>query len=474
MSTQQPKSGDPARELLIAKGKLNALSAIIKLGHEGFQCSSLQDWAGHVVNNSLLAIKFDRSSVIDLRFALPSVLAVTGQPEPKANSEYTLALAALAKDFADIRKITLMDQTFLTENPHSAVTEEAANMLFESSQAVYLVPIRPSGSDSDTPNTILWIVEFHTKDQAAMAPALLALLAEHYSESLFFILNERKNNVIKAMTDRSKWFRPSRIFLYIIVVFLLACILVRIPQKVSAEFEIIPEEAAIVYAPFDGTLEKCNFKNGDTINSGDTVLTYNLEERLFELANAKNEFNRITAQLNLAESAAFKDEEKRGQIPLLKLQQEKMQIDIDKNAWYVERGDVKAETSGILNIGDTDKLSGKAVRAGDLLFEVLNADHLIANIALDERYSSILKEQFEATLYLNTRPELPIASQILSVSPKPVLNEKRLFCYQIRVKPEINSAELTWGMRGTARLSGSRVSLGYYLFRNLVLWYRQL
>ena len=467
-------AADPARELLLVKGKLNALSAILRLGHEAFTKHTLKEWAIHVVNNSVLAIPYDRSSLIDLRSAMPTVLAVSGQSEVNANSEFALNLCIAARELTSLKKITLLDENLQESLPSSAAVEEAFGYFNEVSEAIYFVPLRPAGTDENADTTLLWVVEFAKKEQAVIAPALLALLSEHYAESLFYILNERKTTLVQQVMDRRKMFKPSRIFLMLLLLFALACVIVRIPQKVSAEFEIVPENASIVYSPFDGVIEKCFFRSGTLVKRGEPVLQFNTEERQFSLAAAQNDYNKTSAQLDLTQRISFRDINQRGKIKLLELQQARSDIEIKRNQWYLKRSSVLAETDGILDIGDADKMEGKAVRAGEKLFEVSSITELAAMIYLDERYSSVLQNGYSVTLYLHSRPELPIASKVISISPKPVLTERKLFCYLIKVKPDIDAAELICGMRGIARISGDRVSLGYYLFRNLLLWYRQL
>jgi hypothetical protein len=63
---------------------------------------------------------------------------------------------------------------------------------------------------------------------------------------------------------------------------------------------------------------------------------------------------------------------------------------------------------------------------------------------------------------------------MISVSPKPVLTEKKVFCYLIRLKMLNYPAGIICGQRGIARISGPRIRLGYYLFRNIVLWWRRV
>ncbi|MDD3118487.1 MAG: HlyD family efflux transporter periplasmic adaptor subunit, partial [Victivallales bacterium] len=96
----------------------------------------------------------------------------------------------------------------------------------------------------------------------------------------------------------------------------------------------------------------------------------------------------------------------------------------------------------------------------------------IARVMLNERDASVLGDKLSVTLYLHTRPELPMTGKITSISPKPLLQRNGQFCYIIKIR--MDRDDLIFGMRGIARVSGGRVSLGYYLFRNVVLWWRRV
>ena len=98
---------------------------------------------------------------------------------------------------------------------------------------------------------------------------------------------------------------------------------------------------------------------------------------------------------------------------------------------------------------------------------------MVAEIMVNERDSSILHSDFKAELFLHTAPEKMISGTMLSVAQYPVLNEQNFYSYTVRVKlPESEEKSLRYGMRGIAKLAGEKVSLGYYLFKNLILYFR--
>jgi hypothetical protein len=466
---------DPQKEVMKLKGKLNALAAILRLGHEAFEKSNLEQWAVHVVNNSVLVVPYTRSAMVDLRGRWPKVLAVSGQPEVNSNSEYANHLLNLTQPLKDLSKITSLDEKLLEQRNSRQGAFDGLEYLLQYSKAVIAVPVIPSGEEAGA-GTLLWIIEFENKRTAGSAPSLLSLLCKHYSESVFFILNDKRKKFISDVIDRRKFFRPSRVIAGVVAVLLIAMFVIRIPQNVAAEFEIVPNQEHIYYAPFDGVIEECLHKSGEKIKKGELILRYNTDERQYNLASAKNAYNKISAQLELVQQQSFKDIRKRGQVRLMEIQKEKTAVEIKKNDWYLKKSNVVAENSGILDIGDADKLEGKAVRSGEKLFEILSTagENLIALIALDERYASVLTGgNTNVTLYLHAQPEKAITGKILAISPKPVLTERKLYCYLIRFKPQV-AEHMMCGMRGVARVTGVKVRLGYYLFRNLVLWWRQV
>ncbi|HBC87891.1 MAG TPA: hypothetical protein DCZ94_13125 [Lentisphaeria bacterium] len=462
------------KENLLLKGKLNALSAIIRIGHEAFEKQDLIQWAGHVVNNSILAISYNRSALLDMRGPQPKIISVSGQAAVNHNSEYCLELLSLARPFTKISKITAVDKESLSAVGAGPEAVASLEYMLRTCEALYLVPISVPGTKSDETGNFLWFIDFSQKEQAAVAPAILSLLREHYGESLFFILNRQRTPMVKRFMDRREWMRPSRILLILFILFLISSVAVRVRQAVSADFEIAPEKEIIAYSPFEGRVATCHFKSGSTVKNGDVVLEFDTEERVFNLNSAKNEYNRTSAQFDLIQRQSFQDVAKRGQVKLLELQREKSSIDIKRNQWYLDRSTVRAEADGVLDIGEADKLEGKAMRPGEKLFEVLETKSLVARIYLDERNASVIGPECKVALYLHARPESTLNGTVISISPKPVLTETKKYCYLIKVKLDDKQQNLICGMRGIARVSGKKVSLGYYLFRHMVLWYRQL
>jgi hypothetical protein len=464
------------KEVLSLRGKVNALSAVLRLGHEAFDKHTLDELAIHIVNNSRIVSPYVRASLVDIRSGWPKILAVMGQPEVNANTEYCINLVNLVQPFSHLEKLTMPTVALLEEIKARRGAFDALEYFSGYDRQLLLMPIPVAHTvKGGHQKPFIWVLEYTNDVNMNSAGSLLPLICQHYGEALALLLKDGRRKLIHHELNRSNWLKPSKLAVIIAIVFFIAMFAVRVSQSVSADFEIVPAKENNYYAPFDGIIAKCFMKNGDTVKAGDKVLAYDTNEREFDLAGAVNIFNKTSAQLDLVQQQSFKDISKRGEVRLLELQKEKSEISITRNKWYIVKSLIKAEQNGILSIGEKDKLEGKAVRAGDKLFEVLTTGNLHAMVLIDEQNASVLGPDCKITMYLHAKPEMPIVGTIIATSPKPTLTEKKTYCYQIRLElNQSQQSELICGMRGVARVSGARVSLGYYLFRNLVLWWRRI
>ena len=452
------------------KGKLNVMSAIMRLGHEAFRRKGLVAVSGHIVNNSRLVVRYDRSALVDLRTGKARLITLIGQSEPSVNSEYSTQLLRLAEFFPDLTEKIVVTEELLAERQADATAMEAFRYLSANTQSLLLLPLREPNSEIGNTRLFLWVVEFF-EPMPPTADAILALLAESYNEAVWSTVNARREWF-------SGWFKtkgkvtPVRVFQSLVLLFVLALIFGRINQNVAADFEVVPQDKQICYAPYDGVIKGLEQLNGRAVNKGSVLISYDTDELRFKLADAQKSFDETSAKADLIRNTSFTDNSKLGDIKLLEIQKEKEKINIEKMQWYLSRSKIVAGYNGIFVVENEDSWNGKAVRAGDELCQIFNPEVKIARVMLNERDASVLEGKLSITLYLHTRPESPMTGEIDSISPKPLLQKNGQFCYIIKIK--MNREDLIFGMRGVARVSGGKVSLGYYLFRNVVLWWRRV
>ncbi len=459
------------KELDNLKGKLNVLSAIIRLGHEAFRKNDLETTASCIVNNTKLLANYGRACIIDMRGLSPSVLAVSGQAVPKQDSEYNAAMRRLASSVSVPAASPLILRATGNENISEAAQDEITK-IFEgrSRSSMIMFQLSPPAGNEKKEEPFLWIVEFFDGETPQDA-STLGLLAQHYAEAIWFRAAARPG--FFSELHRLRKLNPVKVIAGVLLFTLILLFAVRVRQYAVSDFEISPANDSIVYSQLAGTLRKVIKANGDKASEGETVLEFDTDELNFKLADSLNEYDQVTAELNAARQKSFSNPELIAKAQLLDIKRKQDEINIAKIRWALSKSILKSPASGTVVMDEKEKMTGKSVKPGDKLFEIIPQDKLIAEIYLSERDASVIGKGMTVSLYLHTQPETPLRGEIISVSPKPTLTEDRRFCYIIKFRPD-KSSGLICGMRGVARVGGEKVSLGYHLFRSVVLWWRKI
>jgi multidrug resistance efflux pump len=446
------------------------LKIILRLGHESFRKGDLISAAVHMLNNSRIVLKYDRTSLVNIKGKFSRIIATSNQSEVNHNSEYSTELLTLTKGLSNIDKTTVLDTKTVSEITSDAGTITSFEYFSRNNITAVLVPLpRPDSSEHD--QKFFWIIEFFGNFNQNNLN-LIHLLSLHYSESIWYYSMNRENILAKLLNKR-KHFSPKRILLYIILIFIVASFF-KVSQNVVADFELIPHDETIEYAPYSGTVDKVMYRNGQKINKGEVILQYDTQELYYKLMESKTRYDEISAELDWIKQKSFSDKSQLGRVKVLALKQQAQKIEIEKNQWYLDKAKIKADISGTLVLNDSEKWEGKAVKAGEELFEIVPPKKINAEVQLNENNASVLGDKTQISLYLHSQPESPLNGKIISVSPKPMLTKTGQFCYIIKMRLNKIEPGFIVGMRGVARVSGEKVSIGYYLFKSLVLWWRKI
>ncbi len=445
-----------ANEELLAK--LKAFALMLKYGHDLFDAATFRDAAALAVNNSRTLLNFRTATLLELTGGRAVVIAQYGQAEANPHSRLAVAQAQFAESLE------------LGSEPQTVTADEGLPAELAADNAVYCcLKLRPPANLNATDLSFLWLLEYE-KEIPVYVPNTFKLLAASASEALYY---QRfcKNQLWEVKRHvKKRWVWGAILLLAVAAMFL------RVPESATAEFTLKAPEITSAYAWFDGPIAACLVQDGETVKKGEIIAEYDTDQLNYRLSSAQNALREIEAELALEQQNAFSDEERLGKVKLLEARRDTMQVAVREAQWYLDHARISAPADGILALADgrAEQLAGKAVRTGDKLFDVYGGNGMVAEIPVNERDASILQDRFHATLFLHTAPETAIPVEILEVSQYPELTEQKTFCYKVRVRLPDNSAGLRYGMRGIARLSGENVSLGYRLFKSVVLYFRGL
>lgn len=439
--------------------KIKTFALIIKFGHDLFERKDLKSISASAVNDSHLLLGF-RSSAI-FRLNGNRKINVLGQFAQAEVNEHSAAVLA---------QKTLIENTEFDQNGVAVIKNEALPEELSENDAVYLICRLTPPESSGLTGFYIWILEYE-KEIPDNIITTAQLLGRSVSESL---------SLAESASSGLKWhfsgaFRNLLRFV-LPLIFLAAVMFIPVQESSTAEFMLKAPEITAAYSKFDGSILQCLKQDGESVRKDETIIRFDTAELQYRLANAQLSLKEAEADLELARQNAFTDEKTLGKVKLLQARCNILQVAVKEAEWYLKNSEIKSPADGILVLSDDERaeqLIGKSVRTGDKLFEIYGGTGMIAEIMVNERDSSVLQHSFDTELFLHTAPEKGFSGTIISVSRYPKLNEQKFYCYPVRIKLKGNEDEkLRFGMRGIAKISGKNVCLGYYLFKSLILYFR--
>jgi hypothetical protein len=139
----------------------------------------------------------------------------------------------------------------------------------------------------------------------------------------------------------------------------------------------------------------------------------------------------------------------------------------------LERGLVRAPKAGIAVYGDPNDWIGKPVRTGERIVTLADPAKVEIQAWLPVGDAIVLESGADVRMFLNTAPLSPLSANITSAAYEATLTPERILAYRVRAVLDAGEDVPRVGLKGTAKLYGSRVPLIYYLLRRPLAVARQ-
>lgn len=162
---------------------------------------------------------------------------------------------------------------------------------------------------------------------------------------------------------------------------------------VSAPFEFAAIEPHSISAPFDGyiaTIKEVEdktvptghrkLKPGDFVHEGDVLATLDTTDNKLKLAQA-----RARQATKERESDKARGEDKPADMLMAKWEAKEAEAEGDYLAKQIERGTIKADSTGYILKGDLEDKLRAPVKQGDVLFEIGSPDNLRVELSVADR-----------------------------------------------------------------------------------------
>jgi len=340
-------------------------------------------------------------------------------------------------------------------------------------QSIDLVKISKSlkiKKPKNIPNYILQVPLF--SPQEGFQGFLVLSKNENFSESEIDLLTHLASTFGHAITffkkDISvfkflkKTFSGKGFWTAIIIFVIVSLIPVKI--KSTAPVDVIPSSPKLITAPFDGVVKNIVINNNDKVKVGDLVV-------LLEDLDLNNEYNLAKQSLQIAEKellrsrqSSFSDKREKAKLAELVAQVDLRKAELNSVSKRLKNSKIFSNQNGIAIVDRKTEWQGRPISVGEKIITIANPNEIEFLIWLPVKDSLVIQKNSLVKVFLDINPMKSLEGKLLRASYQPSLSPEGILSYKLTASYEGNAKSLPRiGLRGTAKVYGSKVTLFYYL-----------
>jgi len=256
-----------------------------------------------------------------------------------------------------------------------------------------------------------------------------------------------------------------------IVTLLFAFFPVRLSALVSSE--ITPVKPFPITAPIDGVIRKILIEPNQVVKADEVLAELDDTSIRNKLAVSTKAYETASTDYQRAVNKSFNDEQSKGELLVLGSKVKEKLAEVAYLSEMLERLRITAPQGGIAIFSDSEDLRGRPVQTGERIMIVADPSLVGVTLYLPPEDAVELDVGGEVTVYLNIDPLSPLRASIVQTSYEATAQPDGAIAYVIKAALLPGSSPPRIGNKGTAKVYGKSVSLGYYLFRKPILFLRR-
>lgn len=415
--------------------------------------NTLAELGFSIANDSYGLVNFRQALVFEGHGEHSRLLTVSGLARPPEDSPY---LIWLQRHWPWIQQqIQAADGWF--EQPEAAVNIPEG--LLDGWQAWWPLGIFGFVIANRAGQPLGWCCFLLESPLSAEQLAAIRRLAESWSycwETLAGVPRLSWRGRLKGLSSRQR-----QMIVLVLVVFLL------FPVRLSAlaPAEIIALDAMAVAAPIDGVLKTIHVRPNQSVKAGQPLFSLDDTTLRNRLEVAQKSVAVADAELMAATQKAFDNLQSKSELTLLSGRAHEKRAELAAVKAQLSRVDVLASHDGLAIFGDPDDWLGRPVSTGERIMLLANPEKPGVLIHLPVADAIALETGAEVKVFLSVMPLFPMAAEITETSYQATLSPDNVASYRLRASFAEAAPEARIGLRGTAKIYGGWVVLGYYLLR---------
>jgi multidrug resistance efflux pump len=267
--------------------------------------------------------------------------------------------------------------------------------------------------------------------------------------------------------DRWQWLRSlfKKRNRWLIAGALLASLFIPVRLSVLAPAEVIALNAVAVAAPQDGVVGSFAITPNARVKAGDLLFSLDDSSLLNRLAVSRKALEIAQADAHVAQQRAFDDVKSKADVAVALGRVREKEAELAAVETQAQRVEVRADKDGIAIFSDTNDWIGRPVMTGERVMQLAQPEDSGIQVWLAVADAINLELDAPVRLFLHTDPLSPRSGRLIEASYQATLSPESVASYKLRARFEEGTELPRIGLRGTARISGEWVLLGYYLFR---------
>jgi hypothetical protein len=428
------------------------LALINRLGLKAYNSKNREGLIFVILNDTVHVVKYDRALLWEfLEDNKPKLLGVSGHVSVAKTSQMIQKWRNLINKIPDPKKPqVLRAHSFgddLTLWKEADGTEESA---------ILWIPIFAQ----EKLTLGLWLEIWKIEDKPIPSPENLQLLATFLGP----VYGSAWEKFMPKYWLRKMGLNRRKITFGALALLLLL-LFIRVPLRVVAPCEVVPNDPYLITAPLDGIIKQIDVKAGQIVKKGAILFEYEKAVPLEELKVAEKEVQIAQAELNRASALGLSDEKSRAEVDVLSLKLQRKKIDLDIAKYRAGKLDSKAPDNGIVMINDPDEWRGKPVKEGEKVMIVSDPSKTKIRIWVPENDNITLDPESMITIFLNTNPAKSYRASLIYIANETTISDEHVPSFVAEANWVDTPPDLKLGLKGSAVLYGERVSLFYFMLR---------
>jgi hypothetical protein len=270
-------------------------------------------------------------------------------------------------------------------------------------------------------------------------------------------------------TQQSAWSGLRKLFKHrkrwLLVGALVLSLLIPVRLSVLAPAEVIALNAKAVSAPQDGVIGSFAVQPNARVKAGDLLFSLDDSALLNRRQVALQGLEVAKADAHVAQQRAFGDAKSKSEVAVALGRVREKEAELAAVESQAQRVEIRAEQDGVAIFADTNDWIGRPVQTGERVMQLAQPEDSGVLIWLAVADAINLELDAPVRLFLHTEPLSPRAAKLIEASYQSSLSPDSVAAYRLRASFDEGTELPRIGLRGTARISGDWVLLGYYLFR---------